>query len=129
MTTLHSTPVDTSNSNKSNGNRWTQNTAWYLFVLIMETAVKNRIIRKVASRGYIKTLLNKICKGTGLRREDLGIIAGVRAELYFNGKWPSVSFDSISELAENGTDILFIEKEGVPEILSKYADRYGIAIY
>lgn len=37
-------------------------------------------------------------------------------------------FDAIDSLAEVGTDILFIEKEGVPEMLTEHADKYGIAI-
>src|SRR5215471_14911052 len=64
----------------------------------------------------------------GCTRESLGIFAGVRASLYFQGDWTSVSFDNISRLAEKGTDMLFIEKEGVPEILTEYADRYGVAM-
>jgi hypothetical protein len=63
-----------------------------------------------------------------MKREDLGIIAGVRAELYFDGTWTSVGFDAIEELAGKGTDIVFIEKEGVPEVLTEFADRYGIAM-
>jgi hypothetical protein len=61
-----------------------------------------------------------------MKREDIGIIAGARAELYFGGTW--TSFDEIDELAEKGTDIVFIEKEGVPEVLTEYADKYGIAM-
>jgi hypothetical protein len=112
---------------KKKRKRWTQNTAWYLFLPIMEQAVKDKIIAKVITRDYFK-LLNKICKAAGLKREDINIIAGVRAELYFGGTWTSVSFDAIDELAEKGTDIVFIEKEGIPEVLTEYADQYGIAL-
>ena len=108
--------------------RWTQNTAWYLFLPRMEHAVKYKIISKIITRDYFKKLLNDICKAAGIKREGIGIIAGVRAELYFDGTWTSVSFDAIHELAEKGTDIVFIEKEGVPEILTEYADKYGIAM-
>jgi hypothetical protein len=83
--------------------RWTQNTAWYLFLPIMEQSVKYKIISKIITRDYFKKLLNSICESVGMKREDIGIIAGVRAELYFNGTWTSVSFDAIDELAENGT--------------------------
>ncbi len=48
--------------------------------------------------------------------------------MYFDGTWTSVSFDAIDELAEKGTDIVFIEKEGVPEVLTEYADKYGISM-
>jgi hypothetical protein len=108
--------------------RWTQNTGWYLFLPIMEQAVRDKLISKIVTRDYFKKLLNNLCKAAGIKREDIGIIAGVRAELYFDGAWTSVSFDAIDELAEKGTDIVFIEKEGVPEVLTEYADKYGIAM-
>jgi hypothetical protein len=60
-------------------------------------------------------------------REDLGIIAGARASLYFDGKWENVDMDEIVALAEKGTDLVFIEKRGVIEIVSKYIGQYGIA--
>jgi hypothetical protein len=110
------------------GPRWTLNTAWYLFLPIMEKKVREGIMRKVVSREHFKITLSNICKAVGIKREDIGIIAGARAELYFHGSWSSVSFDSIDALAEKGTDILFIEKEGVPEILAEFADKYGIAM-
>jgi hypothetical protein len=65
--------------------RWTQNTAWYLFLPRMEQAVKYKIISKIITRDYFKQLLNDICKAPSIKREDIGIIAGVRAELYFDG--------------------------------------------
>lgn len=58
----------------------------------------------------------------------LDINPGVRAELYFDGHWTSVSFDNVKSLAEKGTDIIFVEKEGVPEILTFWVDKYGIAV-
>jgi len=62
------------------------------------------------------------------RREELGIIAKPKATMYFNGKWTSVSYDATEDLARNGTDIIFIEKMDVVEVLSNYADKYGIAL-
>jgi hypothetical protein len=56
--------------------------------------------------GYIRDL----CKAAGVTCESLGIFAGARAELYFDGIWSSVSFGKISRLAEKGTDIICIEK-------------------
>jgi hypothetical protein len=79
-------------------------------------------------RETVKKWINKICKKAGIARESLGIIAGSRAELYFDGEWSSVSFDAIDELAEKGTDVVSIEKEGVCEILTDHADKYGIAL-
>ena len=102
--------------------KWTLNTVWYLFLPIMEKfGIK-------VTRGYIKSLVKIFCEAAGITRESLGIFAGVRAELYFNGNWSSVSFDSITSLAEKGTDIVFVEKEGIPEVLTDFADKYGIAM-
>ena len=102
--------------------KWTLNTVWYLFLPIMEKfGIK-------VTRGYIKSLVKTFCEAAGITRESLGIYAGVRAELYFNGNWTSVSFDSITSLAEKGTDIVFVEKEGIPEVLTDFADKYGIAM-
>ena len=80
------------------------------------------------TRGHIKRLVKQFCDAAGVTRESIGIFAGVRAELYFNGNWVSVSFDSVSRLAEKGTDIVFVKKEGIPEVLTDFADRYGIAM-
>ena len=103
-------------------NKWTLNTVWYLFLPIMEKfGIK-------VTRGYVKRLVKELCEAAGITRESLGIFAGVRAELYFGGNWTSVSFDSVKRLAEKGTDIIFVEKEGVPEVLTDWADKYGIAM-
>jgi hypothetical protein len=80
------------------------------------------------NRDTITGYIRDICKAAGVTRESLGIFAGARAELYFDGGWSSVSFGKIKELAEKGTDIVCIEKQGVPEILTEWADKYGIAL-
>jgi hypothetical protein len=97
-------------------------TIWYLLLPIME---KYNID---VSRKYFKTLLRKICDKFGRKRSEIGVITGARAELYFDGRWRSVSFDAIGELAQNGTDIVFIEKEGIIDELKPHADKYGIAM-
>ena len=103
-------------------NKWTLNTVWYLFLPVME-----KFEIKV-TRAYIKRLVKEICEAAGISRESLGIFAGVRAELYFDGQWTSVSFDRVKGLAEKGTDIIFVEKEGITEVLTDLADKYGIAM-
>ena len=80
------------------------------------------------TRGYVKRLVKEICEGVGVTRESFGIFAGVRAELYFSGTWTSVSFDNVKSLADKGTDIIFIEKEGISEVLTEWADKYGLAM-
>jgi hypothetical protein len=80
------------------------------------------------TREYFKLLLRKICSKYGKKRSEVGIISGARAELYFDSKWESVSFDAIEELALKGTDIVFIEKEGIIDELKPHADKYGVAM-
>jgi hypothetical protein len=97
-------------------------TVWYLFQPVMEKFGIE--VNRDTITGYIPDL----CKAAGVTRESLGIFAGARAELYFDGVWSSVSFGKISKLAEKGTDIVCIEKQGVPEVLTEWADKYGIAL-
>lgn len=97
-------------------------TTWYLFLPVMERYNIN------VDRKYFKTLLRKICDKFGKKRSEIGIITGARAEMYFSGRWESVSFDAIKELAQKGTDILFIEKEGIIDELREHADKCGIAM-
>jgi hypothetical protein len=81
--------------------------------------------RKTIQVDYIK----EICEERGYKRADLGIIAADRAEFYFKGGLYNVGVDAAySSLADNGTDVLIIEKEGVVEALGPYADKYGIAL-
>ncbi|MDQ5869603.1 MAG: DUF2399 domain-containing protein, partial [Thermoproteota archaeon] len=61
-------------------------------------------------------------------RDELGIIAADRAQLYFDGQWYNVGIDEIEELSKKGADVLIIEKEGVAEVLSNFADELGIAL-
>lgn len=102
--------------------KWTLSTVWYLFQPILEEA------NIEVNRDTITAYVRELCKDAGVTRESLGIFAGARAELYFDGTWSSVSFDRITELAEKGADIVCIEKKGVPEVLTVYADKYGIAL-
>src|SRR5918994_4451616 len=102
--------------------KWTMSTVWYLFQPVMEKFGIE--VNRDTITGYIPDL----CKAAGVTRESLGIFAGARAELYFDGVWSSVSFGKIGKLAEKGTDIVCIEKQGVPEVLTEWADKYGIAL-
>ena len=97
-------------------------TIWYLLLPVMEKYNIN------VSRAYFKTVLRKICHKYGKKRSEIGVVTGARAEMYFNGRWESVSFDAIGELAHKGTDIVFIEKEGIIDELKEHADKYGIAM-
>jgi hypothetical protein len=105
----------------------TQSGIWY--DLREKYLIPNHIPITSTTRSQVTGNIRKICKSLegSPMREDLGIIAGARASLYFDGKWENVDMDEIVALAEKGTDLVFIEKRGVIEIVSKYIGRYGIA--
>jgi hypothetical protein len=100
----------------------TQDSVWYNFLPIME----NYNIK--VTREWVKRLIRKICAKNGFSRESIGIIAASRASMYFDGRWSSVSFEAVNELAKHGADMLFIEKADIIEVLSEYADKYGVAL-
>lgn len=80
-------------------------------------------------REYFKNVcIKKVAKELGYTREQLGIIAAPWASMYFNHKWHDISFDSVKELAENGTDIVFIEKRDIVQSLGDYANDDGAAL-
>ena len=102
--------------------RTTQDGIWYQLTPDME---KYNI--KV-TRAWIKQLIKKVCTRLGVTRESLGIFAGARATMYFDGNWSSIRFEAIEDLAEKGTDIIFIENMPIVEVLTTYADKYGVAL-
>jgi 5S rRNA maturation endonuclease (ribonuclease M5) len=61
------------------------------------------------------------------KREQLGIFASPRATMYVDGSWHNVNIDEIPSLAKKGTDVVFIEKRGVVEIIKYIGDIYGFA--
>ena len=64
----------------------------------------------------------------GKTREELGIFAADRAQVYFKGRSYDVGIDDLDLLMKKGTDLLIIEKEGVAEVLAPFAETYGIAL-
>ncbi len=101
---------------------WTVGTTWYLF--LPTYTEKKLVIKRETFYKYLKDL----CDEKGITRAQAGIITGARAELYFDGEWKSVSLDNIGELAGQGTETLFVEKQGVPELFRQWADKHGIAM-
>lgn len=95
-------------------------------------------------QGLVKTICDeipemKISKGAesysftytgkiGVKREALGIYEAARAFVYFRGSTYDVSFKRLDELKRIATFILIIEKEGVVELLTYWADLYGVAL-
>jgi predicted flap endonuclease-1-like 5' DNA nuclease len=104
---------------------WTQDSAWYNF----EGVLKELKIKYTGkTRKYVKKLIRILCEEAGVTREELGIIAAPRCTMYFDNESISVGFDKIEELAQKGTDIVFIEKLDIVRVLSKYASAYGVAL-
>jgi hypothetical protein len=74
-------------------------------------------------------LIKQVCEeDLGVKRENIGILAADRAQLYFKGKWMDVGLKEIEQLSMYGIALLIIEKEGVAEQLSVFADEKGIAL-
>ena len=96
---------------------------------------ENDIIETPGTRKYITSRINAECKALfkehdqpGKKREDLGITAGHRAELYYMGNNQNISLDNVKPLAKYGTDAIFIEKEDGVILLDEPASIYGLAL-
>jgi hypothetical protein len=103
----------------------TQDGVWYLALPALEI---NRIEATETVRKYIKKYIKPICKSHGVEREDIGIIAGARATMYYRGEFKAVSFFEVSKLAMNATDVVYIEKMGMVEAFKDFADEKRIAL-
>jgi hypothetical protein len=95
-------------------------------------------------RKYLQSLVKTICDELpelklvngqflktgkiGVKREVLGIYEAPRAHIYFRGKIYDVSFKQLERIKKIATFILIIEKEGVVELLTYWADRYAFAL-
>jgi hypothetical protein len=98
---------------------------WYLVEPYVPKNSKGEYIDRDTFVSYIRVICKK---DLHCRREDLRIVAGGRAELYFNGEWTTISWDSIEELSKSGTDGILMEKEGMSRIYEPFVDAYGIAV-
>jgi hypothetical protein len=111
---------------------WTQSTVWYHlreeYLLPIERKF-NVVMIKDNTRKDVTAMISERCEKLegSPTREQLGIFASPRATMYVNGQWFRVDIDDISELAGKGTDVIFIEKQGIVEIIKYLADVYGIA--
>jgi hypothetical protein len=99
---------------------------WYL--------VEPYIPTKKSSGEFLKrknfvSYIRDICKDElHCRREDLKIVAGGRADLYFAGRWTSISWDNIEDLSDSGTDGILIEKDGMSRIFVDFVDPCGFSV-
>ena len=105
--------------------RWTQSTTFYTLRKILIDLGYRDVDKK---RKYITRIIKDACEDLGYKRHELGIIAAERAQLYFDGQVLGVSFDQLEELMKKGTDLLVIEKEGIADVLMRFANSLGIAI-
>src|SRR5215469_2964580 len=111
----------------------TQSTVWYnlrkQYLLPIEERYDVTIIKE-NTREDVTAKISFICENDlegHPKREELGIFASPRATMYVDGSWHNVDIDEIPSLAKRGTDVVFIEKRGVVEIVKYIGDIYGFA--
>jgi 5S rRNA maturation endonuclease (ribonuclease M5) len=105
---------------------WTQSDVFYAtrFLLITEYGYTDQDI----NRDYLTGKIREECEKLEVTREEIGIIAADRAQLYYNGKWTNVGIDEIETQVDYGTDMTIIEKEGVIVQISLFSNRKRIAL-
>ena len=113
--------------------RITQQGVWYL----IEPKMKANDFQPPQSWGKtreylvnsIPDVIKELWPGENITREDLGIIAGARAVMHFDGHEYPVSKDNIMTLAQTKTtDMIIIEKEGIADALFQFADEHKVAL-
>jgi hypothetical protein len=105
--------------------RWTRSTAFYTCRKILKNI---GYADEELNRESITEYIEQICDEMKITREDCGIYAADRAQLYFRGKTYDIGFDDLEGLAQKGADLLIIEKEGGAEQLAPLAAKKGIAL-
>jgi hypothetical protein len=83
---------------------------------------------KEINRDYLTRSIRDESAKLGVTREQIGIIAADRAQLYFKGKWFDVGLDEIDTLVDYGTDMVIIEKEGIIMRVSPYSNKNRISL-
>jgi hypothetical protein len=105
--------------------RWTRSTAYYTCRKLLKY---HGYADEELNRENITEDIEKVCDELGITREECGIYAADRAQLYFRGKTYDIGFDDLEVLAQKGVDMLIIEKEGGAEQLAPLAAKMGIAL-
>ena len=88
------------------------------------------------TREYIVGIIKEECAALGrelglafaLTREHLGIYAGGRADLLYNGETYPITLYNIQKLANKGVAFVVIEKEGIAKALAPFAENFAVAI-
>ena len=112
---------------------WVQSSVWYN--LNKQYLIPNQVPVTEKTRDYVTSQIRKCCAELEIEndptwkvsREEVGITASTRAFLYFNGAWLAVDITKIEELAELGTDQVFIEKRGGIDQVTTSVGNFGIA--
>ena len=98
---------------------------WYLVEPYIPTKANGKFVKRKNFVSYIR----EICRDElHCRREDLNIVSGGRADLYFDREWTTISWDKIEDLSQCGTDGILIEKEGMSRIFVDFVDEKGFAV-
>jgi hypothetical protein len=63
----------------------------------------------------------------GKKRHMIGLFPDDRAVMSFKGEQYAVNFDSLSSLMSNGTDVIFVEKQGTVIKMMPFAQKVGVA--
>jgi hypothetical protein len=108
--------------------RLTQSSVWYLSVPHFAELKKQGTLDQMPGRGNYVYRIREVCEKEGFSREDLGIVASERAQLFYGGQVFPVSYDRVEELARMGIAILCIEKENFGAVFAPFATETGIAI-
>ncbi|MGA9942791.1 MAG: hypothetical protein WBP88_12420 [Nitrososphaeraceae archaeon] len=83
---------------------------------------------KTKMRKKLYHYVKEYCDTLGIKRHDIGIFAADRAVLYFQGREYSVNFENYQQLADLGTDIICVEKEGTAVKSEPYTRALGVAL-
>jgi hypothetical protein len=106
--------------------RWTPSDVWYG---CRPELLNSGIVISKDTRSNFTALIRQTCEEEfNCNMEEIGIFAADRAQLYFDRHWFDVGFDELDSLAVKGTDLIIIEKEGMAEVLTSLADKYGLAL-
>lgn len=105
---------------------WTQSDVFYAArkILVNEYGYKDDEI----DREDLTSKIREECAKLNVTREQIGIVAADRAQLYFKKRWYDVGLDELHTLVEYGTDMLIIEKEGTAIQMSSYSNNKRIAL-
>jgi hypothetical protein len=110
------------------GEHHTQMSLWYNSLKLINEWIIADMLKKPKNRSNFIDCIRKVCEYYDIKREDIGIVAGAWATMFYMGKWSAVNFEDIEALAQNGTDLIFVEKQDIVQSLGPHASKYGVAL-